>query len=339
LAELLVYWGWLLIRLGRLDEAETMLQKCQAFYAAVGQSFLPGYGTDPAAPLSLIATIRGDYETAVAYGKQSVAANRTNSHTRNLYNAYYVLTSATVAQGDYAAAQQYAQQAYTLIKQADDRWFMAYVRIEMGKIALALDDVEAAQEHFAASYQLRQAFEDPEGMAITLTYLGQVLLQKQAYDEAQTCFQQSLAIYKKINDRGGLARTYLGLGQIACGRGDFQAGRQYLHQALALAADMNFVPLLFATLNAMGELFMQTGQSERGLALFAFVSQQPASDQAARAEANRQLHEAEQGAETKALAIQANQQAQTLTDVLNDLLGQWGSFDGLPAKEKQEGGG
>jgi hypothetical protein len=84
---------------------------------------------------------------------------------------------------------------------------------------------------------------------------------------------------------------------------------------------------------------MQTGQRERGLALFSFVSQQPASDQAARAEASRQLHEAKQAAETEALATQANQQAQTLTDVLNKLLSQWGSFDGVPEKEKQAGGG
>jgi len=319
LAELLVYWGWLLIRLGQLDEAETRLQACQSLYEQLGQSFLPGYGTDPAAPMSLIATIRGDYETAVAYGRQSVEAN-CNGHARNLYNAYYVLTSATVSQGAYAVAQQYAQQAYTLMKQANDRWFMAYVLIEMGKIALALEDLTTAQEHFSASYQLRQEFEDPEGMAIALTYLGQLLLKKKSYGEAQACYQESLTIYQEINDKGGLVRTYLGLGQSVCAQGEFQAARQYFHQAIVLAVEMNFVSLLYSILNAIAGLFIATEQWARGLELYVFVSQQSVSDQATRAEAEKHLALfASRVADSEQIS-QEQKPEQTLTDVLNDLL-------------------
>ncbi|MBK8905252.1 MAG: tetratricopeptide repeat protein [Anaerolineaceae bacterium] len=289
LAELLVYWGWLLIRVGRLDEAEALLQRCQSLYGQAGQLPVPGYASDPAIPLSLLATMRGDYATAVTLAEQAVRANSPESHIANLYNAYYVLTSATLAQGDYARAQQYAHQAYTLTRRANDRWFTAYVLIEMGKIALAQDDLATAQKHFQASYQLRQEIEDPEGMAIALVYSGQVLLRKQAYAEAQSSFEQSLGIYQEIDDKGGLARTYQGLGQIACAQGKYETARYALHQALLLAAEMNFVPLFFSILSAMASLFMAVEQWESSYALFSFVSQQPKADHATRTEAEKQL--------------------------------------------------
>jgi len=150
--------------------------------------------------------------------------------------------------------------------------------------------------------------------------IPKLLLKKQAHEEAQACYQESLAIYEEINDKGGLARTYQGLGEIACAQGEFQAARQYLHQALDLAANMNFVPLLFSTLNAVGRLFMKTEQPVRGMALFSFVSQHPASDHASRAEADEQLRQAEQWPDTDRQFPPHPQQERTLTDVIAELL-------------------
>jgi tetratricopeptide (TPR) repeat protein len=285
LIEMMVYWGWLLIRLGRLDQAEALLQECLSLYSQEAASAVAGYGTDPLTPLSLIATIRGDFETAVAYGRRSVAANQAESRIRNLYNAYYVLTSATVSQGDFAAAQNYARQAYKLIEQVDDRWYMAYILIELGKIALALGEIDEALEHFSTSYQLRQIFEDPEGQAIALTHLGQVMIQKKNFAEGKAYYQESFSLYQEINDKGGLARTYHGLGQIATCQGEFQNARYYLREAFTTAVEMNFIPLIIPILVSIGKLFAELDMSARALALFLFIEQHPSSDQTSREEA------------------------------------------------------
>ncbi|HRV95677.1 MAG TPA: BTAD domain-containing putative transcriptional regulator, partial [Anaerolineae bacterium] len=284
LVELLVWWGWLLIRLGRLDQAEAALTRCSDLYQQLGAPPISGYGTDPALALSLVANIRGDYDTALQYGEQARRQGETPYHPHNLYQAHYVLASATLGQGHYRTAQQHAQRALTLAQQIDDRWFTAYCLNELGKSALALADLSTAQAHFQASYAIRREFDDPQGMGVALNYLGEAALQQRAFDRAHTLYQESLAIYQNILDKGGLATAHKGLGAVAISRRNFSAAGQHLQYALRLATEMYYVPLMFSILNVMGQLWLTTGHPERGLRLVAFVransSHRPAQDEA-----------------------------------------------------------
>lgn len=289
LVYVIIWWGWMLIRLGRLDKADAVLQQCRDLYRQLGIPPVPGYGTDPALPLSLIATIRGDYALALRYGQQALRESETHRHKINLCQVYYVLASAAFGQGHYQIARQYAQQAYTLAQQRDDRWFMAYCLNLLGEIALALGDVSVAQHHVDASYRLRQEFNDPEGMAVALNHLGKIALQQKHYERAQQLYQKSLDVYQKIFDKGGLARAYQGLGTVASRQGDVQRAQQQLQQALQLAAEIQFVPLIFSILNVMGELWLKTDMYERGLMVLNFVRHHPSSDRAAQDEAQQLL--------------------------------------------------
>jgi tetratricopeptide (TPR) repeat protein len=310
----------MLIRLGRLDQAETVLQQCCELYRQLDIPAVPGYGTNPGLHLSLIATIRGDYATAFEYGEQARRESETHRHTINLYQAYYVLASAAFGQGRFETARQYAQQAYTLAQQVDDRWFTAYCLNLLAESALELGDVAAAQQHVEASYKLSKEFNNPEGMAVALNHLGEIALRQKDYDQARQLFQKSLAIYQNIPDRGGLARTYKGLGAVASRQGDVQTAQQQLHQALQLAADIQFVPLILSILNVIGELLLKSGRPEYGLKVLIFVRQRAVGDHAAQAEAQQHLDI--YGAETGTgqadflAAAQAYAENQTLQDVV-----------------------
>lgn len=324
LVHVIIWWGWMLIRLGRLDKAEAVLQQCRDLYRQLGIPPVPGYGTDPALPLSLIATIRGDYALALEYGEQALRESETHRHEINLCQAYYVLASAAFGQGHYQAARQYAQQAYSLAQQRDDRWFMAYCLNLLGENALALGDVTVAEHHIDASYRIRQEFNDPEGMAVALYHLGQAALQQKQYERARQLYQKSLDVYQKIFDKGGLARAYQGLGMVTGRQGDVQRALQLLHQALQLAAEIQFVPLMVSVLNAIGELLLKSDQPEYGLKVLAFVRQHAASDHATQAEAQQLLdrYAAEAGkkkADTLA-AAQAYAKNRTLQDVIAEVL-------------------
>lgn len=326
LVHVIIWWGWMLIRLGRLDQAEAVLQQCRELYRQLGIPPVPGYGTDPALALSLIATIRGDYALAFQYGEQAFRESESHRHKINLCLAYYVLASAAVGQGHYQAARQYAQQAYALAHQRDDRWFMAYCLNLLGESALALGEVSVAQQHVEASYRLRQEFDDPEGMAVALHHLGKIALRQEQYERALHLYQQSLDVYQNIFDKGGLARAYQGLGMAAGRQGDLQRAQQQLQQALQLAAEIQFVPLMLSILKAIGELWLNSNRSEYGLKVLAFVRQHPASDQATQAEAQQLLdrYRAEAGKEKADLlaAAQAYAESRTLPDVVAEVISQ-----------------
>jgi DNA-binding SARP family transcriptional activator/predicted ATPase len=324
LVHVIVWWGWMLIRLGRLDKAELVLKQCCDLYRELGIPALPGYGTNPRLHLSLIATIQGDYANALQYGERALRESETQQHTINLYQAYYVLASAALGQGQYETARQYAQQAYSLAQQNDDGWFTAYCLNMLGNSELALGHVAVAHQHFAASYTLREAFNDPEGMAVALNHLGEIALRQENYDQARQLYQKSLNIYRDISDKGGLVRTHKGLGTVASRQGDIQTAQQHLYQALQRAAAMQFVPLVFSILNVIGELLLKSGRPEQGLRIWVFVRQHPASDHAAKTEAEQYLdiYGSEVGKEQPDFlaAAQAYAENRTWQDVVAEVL-------------------
>jgi predicted ATPase/DNA-binding CsgD family transcriptional regulator len=278
LADILVRLGWFYIRLGRFEESTAVLTRSQALFAALEAAPYPGSGTDFLPALAILATIRGELTEALRLGHQSRQANEARRDYQNLAFAHYALTGATLAQGDYDAARQHARQAAEVAKQAGNHWFLAYCLNEWGNVARAMGDYTEAEQHFQESYRIRETFDDPEGMAVALNHLGEIALRRADFLEAQRRYRDSLAIYRQINDKGGLAAALHGLGQSTGGRKAYPAAAQYFRQALAIAAEIQFLPLIWAIVVSIGELFLQVGLPERGLELLTFVRDQPAGD-------------------------------------------------------------
>src|SRR5690606_30190465 len=156
------------IRLGRIEEARSLLWEAHAAYRRLQLPPLAGYNTDPTFSLGIIALIYGDYQEAVRLGEAARQAARAHDHVRNLQLAHYLLACAAQGLADYATARTHAQSALELARQTNSQWFMAYCLNEIGNVALAQGDYAAAQQHFAQSYAIRQEFNDPEGMAVAL---------------------------------------------------------------------------------------------------------------------------------------------------------------------------
>lgn len=281
MAEILVLWGWLCIRLGRLAQAKTLLERSHVLYTNLEVPPPPrGMATDPLVPLGVVATLLGDYPVAARLGAQALEQAEARADHGNIMFAFYVLASAALEQGDYAAARHYAQQAYTIASdKMENRWFMAYCLNDLGRVASALGAYAEARQHFQASYALREEFGDPEGVAVALNHLGKIALKEADYAAAQNLYQQSLAIYQEIGDRGGLVTTLNGLGGAACASGDYQAARDYLRRALHTASQNQLVLLTLTSLLNISELLLCTGQRKRALEVLTTLQRHPACNQ------------------------------------------------------------
>jgi predicted ATPase/DNA-binding NarL/FixJ family response regulator len=281
--------AWFYIRLGRFDDAQAMQERFQVFYARLGIPPIAGAATDPLLLSSIISTIRGDYQAAVRFGKEALEHSYLHPHLVNRQYAQYVLAGATLAQGEYESARQYAEAAYATAQATQDEWFMAYSLIEMGNAACAMGDYDAARSHWKASYAIRKEFDDPEGMAIALHYLGEVALLQEQYVEAESFYEQSLELYRNLNDQGGLARTINGLGSAASSTGNYVAAWQHLNEALQIATEIQFVPLIFTILCNIGQFLFHIGTHANGVALLVQVSRHPSSTTSCKARAQQLL--------------------------------------------------
>jgi len=284
-----MYEAWYHLRFGRQEGTEACMAHSQAIYRRLNIPPLPGYLTDPNAPLSFVALTRGDYATAIRYAEQVREVAEIEQHPINRQFAYHLLAEAYVGLGVYGTAQEYAQQAYAQSLVTEDHWFRAYILNNMGQIAVAMGDNRMGKTHFQSSYEIRQAFDDPEGMALALINLGNLAFKEQSFAEAEEQYQRSRAIYRDINDRGGLAAANRGLGMVSCEQGDYVLAQGYFRQALQLAVEIDYRPVLFGLLVNIAELFWKMGQRERPLTLLAFTVHDPTTDHETLKKAQTQL--------------------------------------------------
>jgi predicted ATPase/DNA-binding CsgD family transcriptional regulator len=289
LALLLVELGWKYIRLGRLEETKSVLERSQAILTELDVGPPPGFANDPTIALGVLANIVGDYTEATRLGEEARRFHDTRGDKQNLQIALYVLAEAAFAQGDYASAMIYGQQAFTLTQETDNRWFMSYVLLSLGHVARALKDYAQARQHYQASHTLAGEFENLEGQAVTFSNLGWVAWLQREYKEAMQLYQQSLALYREIGDRGGLAASLAGLAETTCALGQYQAAQQNFREALEITTAMQFVPLTLAILVGVAQLLGQTGRPERGVELLTLACQHPASDSETKARAQQLL--------------------------------------------------
>jgi predicted ATPase/DNA-binding CsgD family transcriptional regulator len=281
-----IYEGWYHLRFGRLEGTEACMAHCQAIYRRLKIPPLPGYLTDPRAPLSFVALIRGDYATAVRLAEQVRDVAETQQHAFNRQFAYHLLSEAHFGLGAYETAEKFAQQAYAQSLMTHDRWFRAYILNNMGQIAVALGDNRMGKMHFQSSYEIRHDFADPEGVALALINLGNLAFKEGAMADATEAFQRSCTIYRDINDKGGLAAANWGMGMVACAQDELEQAQGYLREALQLAMAIDYRPVLFGLMVTIAELLWKAGQRERPVTLLAYTIHHPKTDHEARQKAH-----------------------------------------------------
>jgi len=299
LAELLVLLGWSYIRFGRHERARRVLERGRVLYDEMETNPPEVLATDPLLGLAILAIISGDYGRAVSLAQEGLrlSEERRDPHNRQL--AFYAMSSASLAQGQYEEARRQARQAYAVTQKTGNEWFRAYVLNDLGRVAQALGEYRQARQHYEASFAIKASFSDPEGQAVALNHLGAVAWLQRDFEEAGKLHRRSLAIYQEIGDRGGRATALNGLGNTALAQGDLPVARRHLRQALEIAADIRYVPLILAILTSVGELLLRADRSRRGVELLTLVKAHPAGEEETKARARRFLERVREGTERR----------------------------------------
>lgn len=290
-AQVQVFLAWMLIRLGRLEQAALALEQSWSLFELLDITPVYGMGTHPLAPFTILEVVRGQYAAALHKGEKLIQESIRFSDQHNLAFAYYGLTSVHFNLGDYDKAYHCAQQAVTLAGEYGNRWFIAYCLNEWGRVASAIGKYAEAEQQYRTSYQIRQGFRDPEGIAVVLHHLGELALLRHNYPEAYELYNESLSIYDTLNDQGGLAAAHHGLGQVIAQTGKIAQAIHHLSLALAIATRIQFTPLVLSILIDIGSLLLKSDNHfERGVELLQLVGCHHASNQRQRTQVKSLLN-------------------------------------------------
>lgn len=294
LARLYNHEGWLRIRVGEFEKANSLLEHSRAMYNLLESPPPPHMGADPAVGLAVVAVIQGDSQRALRLAESSRQSSEQRGDRHNLAFAHYALTAAHLSCGKYETAQEHARKACDLARSLGNRWFLAYPLNEWGKAARELGDYAQAKRHFQSSFAIRRDFNDPEGMGVALNHLAEIALRQGDLMDAREAFQRSLRIYRDLNDHGGLASSERGLGAVSLAMGEANTARDHFRRALQTAAEIQYLPLIFSLLVDIEMLVRQQGNPILGAQLLSLVRTHPASDQRLKVKASRQLESLEQ---------------------------------------------
>jgi predicted ATPase/DNA-binding CsgD family transcriptional regulator len=285
IAQLLVYHGWMLIRIGRFEQAAKGLERSRVLFEELELRPVHGMGSHPLAPSIILSVIQGEYERAIVLGEKLKDDSASAGDKHNKSFACYGLTSAYLNQGQYDAALENGYEALALVDDIGNHWFGAYCHIELGNTYRAMGNYSGAERHYRDGLLIKKEYNDPEGIAVTARHLGEISLLQQDVQSAGLLFEQSLSIYQKLNDKGGLAAAHHGLGQVAFQAGAVEEAAHHYRQAVGIAVGIYFVPLLLSLLIDIGILMQDNDLQDRGLELLRLVYAHPASNQQQREKA------------------------------------------------------
>jgi predicted ATPase/DNA-binding CsgD family transcriptional regulator len=283
MANVLCQLAWFQVRLGAIDEAEECALRSLEICTRLDMPPVPGFASDNRACLGVIATIRGNYAEAARYGEAARAAAAKTDDWGNLALSLYVLTRASILQGDLEAAYKHLRDALEANNNAGEQWFQGYLLIELGNIERLRGNHAAARPHYERAYELREEFGNTEGMAVALTYLGDVALHEGDAKAASSHYQRALQHYYQIQDKGGLAEALAGAARAAAAIGELDHAREHIREGLGYAAEIKHVPQVISLLGNLGAVELAEGDEEQAFPLLCVALHHPASNHETRA--------------------------------------------------------
>jgi predicted ATPase/serine/threonine protein kinase len=170
------------------------------------------------------------------------------------------LSSLTLSQGDYAAAQKVCEQSLVEGKAANDLRQIAYSNRGLGLISSQQGDLAAARKFMEDSLVILRELGDKVWIARALNSLGDIERLEGNTAAARLLFEETLAICRQLNIKGDLIVSLVNIGAVSYEEGNFAASYSYFAESLAMAQEFKDKKLISISLEGFAALALQRGE-------------------------------------------------------------------------------
>jgi predicted ATPase/transcriptional regulator with XRE-family HTH domain len=184
--------------------------------------------------VGVLAYAQGDFEHAVAWYEQSLAACQRELDQDGTASAYHNLGIVAMEQGNLERARELYQQSLAIRRALGDPKRETNSLQGLGIVARLQGDLVQARCWFEASLAIRREAEDENGIASSLNTLGTVAVDQGDYDCAVQLFMEALAIRRHLQHRRGVADTLDNLAHVSCLRGEYTQAQLLAEEAVVL---------------------------------------------------------------------------------------------------------
>jgi len=142
------------------------------------------------------------------------------------------------ALGEYARAQELAEQSLALFREDGSTGGIAWALTSLGNLAMVQDDNARAYVLIEESLTLYQELRYQWGIAASLGKLGHIAHRQGDDARAAALFDDSLARFRELEDQAGIATLLCLIGEMIHSQGDNLRAAPLLEQSLALFREL-----------------------------------------------------------------------------------------------------
>ena len=147
--------------------------------------------------LSYLATLRGDFVTALRYDKERLPIALGIKDSINIATSLNYLGNDYVNLGEYDEAYYYFIQSFKVSKAIKDSFQITIAMHNVGTVFKELGQYDIAKEHVIIAKNLSEKIEDLDGPAYTFYELGDIYLRSNKYKESEEALLNALRIARK----------------------------------------------------------------------------------------------------------------------------------------------
>lgn len=184
--------------------------------------------------LALLASLSGDYNTALKYDNSNLAHVVEQKDSAAISAVLNFIGNDYHDLGQYDEAYYYFTQSHKIASAIHDSLRMVKSLHNVGTVFSELGQYDIALQHFDAARSIGEAIDDDDGLAYMLDEKAEVYLKTKEYDKAL----QALTDAMRVIRQRGLSiiehRAFIGFAQLAFELGEYDKARMYYDSAYAL---------------------------------------------------------------------------------------------------------
>lgn len=263
--ELMLIAGEALLRLGNLDDAQILFERCLNITDVIPD---PKHRAAALYGLGTLAALRGDNATTQQAIRTALDEFRILNDQTGAARCYNMLGSLATRQGNMERSQKLRERSLKLFRKADNTQGIADVLNNMGATAADVGEYEKALNYYQESYELRLQLGERFGIGMSLSNMGMVFARLGQYTAAWVSLEKGMEYYQEISYREGIAWVYNELGIVATKQEEYARANDLIRKSLTLRKAQQNPEATAWSYKSLGFLELATGDIDAALIHF-----------------------------------------------------------------------
>jgi predicted ATPase/transcriptional regulator with XRE-family HTH domain len=280
----LMYQAYFAMRLGRVDQAETL---CQASISSLRSVHDPEALAHALTYYAVLNWTTGKLDRARGLLEESLPLSKEHGPPWQTALFTGIMGSVAYERGEYEHSFKLLSEALDRSQIIGDPRLTGFIAAYLGRTALKLQRTAEIEDILWEGAQATRESGDRFGHGLILEQLALAAQARGDFTSSEQLFEASVDLFREIGDAWYLARALTSWGDFGQSLGKLSRAAEHFRQAIRLSLDARAFLVALNALVGLAGVYAQEDKAEAALEIASRILEHPASPQEAKAKASR----------------------------------------------------